>query len=196
MFSKLTHQGHLACVKSYLSHLHLKPGFCTYIIPNLQIGTSGNLVTFSHLADIKAVAITQCIKSIDNLSLSCSIFKHLSSGWSEDALVKHLLDLILLNLYSVKYWPLYSLHTSSRHCNSAIPMSLSEFGMLVVVWLFGPELRIRIVLLISRGKPLCINPVVKDLIPTWENSGNLEMLLQKLKENCAVNIPKKLEHSI
>lgn len=68
--------------------------------------------------------------------------------------------------------------------------------MLVVVWLFGPELRIRIVLLISRGKPLCIDPVVKDLILTWENSGYLEMLLQKLKENCAVNIPKKLENSI
>lgn len=68
--------------------------------------------------------------------------------------------------------------------------------MLVVVWLFRPELRIRIVLLISRGKPLYIDPVVKDLIPTWENSGNLEMLLQKLKENCAVHIPKKLENSI
>lgn len=163
--------GSLACVKSYhLSHLHLKPGFCTCIIPNLQIGTSGNLVTVSHLADLKAIVIIQCIKSVDNLSLSFSIFKHLSSGWSEDALVKHLLDLILLNLYSVKYWPLYSLQTSSRHCNSAVPIRLSEFGMLVVVWLFGPELRI--VLLISRGRPLCIDPAVKDLIPTWENSRN------------------------
>lgn len=82
-----------------------------------------------YLADLKVVVVTQCIKSIDKLSLSFSTFKHLSSGWSKDALVKHLSVFILLNLYSVKCWPLYTLHTSPRHWNSAIPVSLSEFGM-------------------------------------------------------------------
>ena len=37
--------------------------------------------------------------------------------------------------------------------------------MLVVTQLFRPKLRIKI---ISRGKPPCTDPAVKDLIPTWE----------------------------
>lgn len=65
------------------------------------------------------------------------------------------------------------------------------------VWHIGGSriIQTRAVLLISIGKTPCIYPVVKDLSPTWENGGTLE-ILQRLKESCVTDRTKKLENSV
>lgn len=79
-----------------LSYIKLPPALSSFaarslynsgIIPSLQTRTSGKLLTVSYLADLTALAITQCIKSTDYMFWSFSTYEYLLGAF-EDALVQ------------------------------------------------------------------------------------------------------------